>query len=298
MSTPGSDDNQGKGGGEEFKQNTGVRSLFSGGKNKIKKRQQADRLTRVRTDLTRLHGELYSEICKGMTTNLSMQKLGNMDMIYIARISDRLDNYIDKLVTSFNIHDIIASDIDSDIQSKIDGDRDLLDYSKTHCRKEKKEKCEELPGTALKKRKTFIPQVYHVLGDFGFFAHYLDFTELVNPIDRYSRYGEKTDKYDEWKARWLPSLYRKIDEYSREDKLAYLKKICLRIRRVQFMRSFEFVVCVDSIDHSLKKNIDYDSDDGYGSHDKILEFLDIVFNALQDDIRKRNERMGIETDQT
>ena len=115
---------------------------------------------------------------------------------------------------------------------------------------------------------------------FGLFSHYLDFPGVVN--------GTELDKYDEWKYRWLPSLYRKIDDYGREDKLAYLRKICLRIRRVQLY--------MDSIDHRLKNNIDYDSDDGYGSHDKIIEFLDIVFDALKDDIHRRSEKLSVSTD--
>lgn len=270
--------------------------VYSRVEKKNKKRQQDDRLSRVRIELTRLHGELYSEICKGVGTTLSRGKLGDMDMIYIARISDRLDEYIDKLVTSFNIHDIISSDLDSDIENRINENRGLLDYSKTHCRKGKNEKCFHLPVGYSLKQKSFIPQVYHILGDFGFFAYYLDFPELVNPIVRKNRFGTEKDKYEEWKLRWLPSLYMKIDDYSSEDKLAYLKKICLRIRRVQFMRSFEFVVCMDSIDHRLKNNIDYDSDDGYGSHDKIIEFLDSVFDALKDDIHRRSEKLGVSTD--
>ena len=89
--------------------------------------------------------------------------------------------------------------------------------------------------------KQFIPQLYHVHQDYGFFFEYLQFPAIIDTIPRLSCGDISRD----WAYR-LGSITG-VEEHQNGivGKKQLLKKMMLRIRRVQFLRELDVVCCLD-----------------------------------------------------
>ena len=154
-------------------------------------------------------------------------------------------------------------------------------FSKDFCSADpsnKRKRCVRLPGVNFEsnivdgkeenKIKNFIPQLYHILQDFGFFNYYLGLNtvnipnclknkrlnfDITNLIPKDSREKEKNRLVSRWAlflGRILQIKSQELDKESFTDFVGILIKV---IERVQFLRHFDEKCCVrDQIDDPHK----------------------------------------------
>lgn len=255
---------------------TGIAGLFS-------KRKRNTSRKREKQTLDSLKESLFAKICAPGPNSEFITKLRIMNNAYIEEISGELEEYIDRLVTSVGIDNLLGKDL----KGNMGDNTSIVNDLREHCHKDIQ--CVVLPGTAyFDQSLTFIPQIYHVLADYGFFYRYLEFPELVNSSNHFDKNGVKIPRYTYLSSRWSFRLANIMEAYSIQEKIEFLEKISFRIRRVQFMRSFELNICREGKEYpeGSRKRISYD---GFN------EFLSDVFDSLQEEIRLKRLRQTSES---
>ena len=89
--------------------------------------------------------------------------------------------------------------------------------------------------------KQFIPQLYHVHQDYGFFFEYLQFPAIIDTIPKMSC----SDISSEWSYDLGSIMKDEEHQNGIVGKKQLLKKMMLRIRRVQFLRELDVVCCLN-----------------------------------------------------
>lgn len=255
---------------------TSISGLFSKSKRNTSRKRE-------KKSLDSLKEGLFAKICAPGPNSEFITKLRIMNRAYIEEISGELEEYIDRLVTSVGIDDIMGKDL----KGNMGDDTSIINNLREHCHKDIQ--CVILPGTAyFNESNTFIPQIYHVLADYGFFYHYLEFPELVNSSNHFDKKGVKIPRYTYLSSRWSFRLADIMEAYNIQEKIEFLEKISFRIRRVQFMRSFELNICREGKEYAegSRERISYD---GFN------EFLSDVFDSLQEEIKSKRKRQTDES---
>ena len=187
-----------------------------------------------RKNLNDMHSDLYSRICDGKTSEFKNKLTANdSNSEYINKLADQLDAYVDKL--SFELQ---GGDIKWEEVVNFNTCDPKLSYN---CSKGSA-KCDFIPGGAYLKDtkgnnrppKSLIPQIYHVLQDYGFFWEYIGF----NNIDMSKSTGVVL-------ANWGFNLGQKLcSKRTDKRKIDFLKCIIHRAYRVLFLREFDVRCCL------------------------------------------------------
>ena len=185
-------------------------------------------------NLDNMKRKLFDKVCSGTDIDFK-EKMTKKDTSYIKSISSEIEQYIDLLANEIGNTDITTN---FKIKGCPEGKKkqcDMLGIGK--------ESCMIIPGyykTEKISNKQFIPQLYHVLQDYGFFFEYLQFPAIIDTIPRLSCGDISRD----WAYR-LGSITG-VEEHQNGivGKKQLLKKMMLRIRRVQFLREFDVVCCL------------------------------------------------------
>ena len=156
--------------------------------------------------LEKMKTKLYNKICTGEGPNIFYLSMKSHDEIYIKSLTSEIEEYIDLLSQTMNV----------------------VDNEKL---------CRKIPGFRTNENKRgLIPQVYHILQDYGFFAGYIGIDTISTklPIE------ELLD--------WLLDFGIEIGEnkvrYGKHQVIMFMDTMMLRMRRVQFLRSFETHCCL------------------------------------------------------
>lgn len=113
-------------------------------------------------------------------------------------------------------------------------------------------KCSVLPG--FKKKKSLVPQLYHILQDYGLF---FDMGIENNDTLSFKILRRKSN-------RWLIDIGEELG--MSVERVSFLRKIMIRVRRVQFLRSFDEKCC------KVKDE----------NHRFINDLLEDIYEALED----------------
>lgn len=146
-----------------------------------------------------------------------------------------------------------------------------------HCHKDTRKCARSLPGYYVKSknhhgdtRKAFIPHMYKVLQDYGFFHRYLGYDMIDEYVPLHTLTGIDWGVEIGYKLGTIPGF--NPDDKKRNE-IEHLNKMRTRIRRVQFLRAFDVRCC-------LNKEPDY-------SHAKFDNVLNDIYMALGKQLRKR-----------
>lgn len=213
-----------------------------------------------RNNLSSRKKKLFRKVCSGLDPNFTYE-MSAKNPIYIEELSNEIDEYIDTLVRANYNQSIDLMQFD-----KLEIIRDLV------CSPLMKKQCDHgsdvdngkgcvlIPGYYEQGGpKQFIPQLYHILQDYGFFLHYLEFPMMDEKLS----ITKVSSRWSLRLGRILGGINSKHQEYS------FITKMLLRLRRVQFMRAFDVKCCLDTI-----------SDD---NHKSFNDVLDDVYDTLLDD---------------
>ena len=114
----------------------------------------------------------------------------------------------------------------------------------------------ELPDHKIK--KSFIPQLYHLLQDYGLFLEYMD---IVNNDEKDKDMSLLRKNVNNW----LLNTGENMGRYSVRERVLRYREMMTNIRRVEFLRSFNTVCCKD------KKN----------KHEDMDIFLNEIYEAIE-----------------
>ena len=217
--------------------------------------------------------KLLRKVCSGRDPNFKTE-MTNKNPLYIEELSDEIDEYVDELVrTNYSTFiDLLGFDI-----PEITRDITCTSTLKNQCKLEgdmnNEKGCIRLPGyyENEKNAKQFIPQLYHILQDYGFFYHYLKFPMMDKKLTINQLTGIK---WGVKLGRILGGLGSPNDEYR------FITIMLLRCRRVQFLRSFDVKCCLQTTPD--------------GDHLTFDGVLENVYNVLLDersDIMKNNPHL-------
>lgn len=213
---------------------------------------------------------IYEAICSLGYDNFKT-KMEKKDDEFIDSLTLSIEALVDQL-------SMIMYDIDSSNWSNIPIiDPNNCTKLRHHCHKDTRKCARSLPGyyTKSKKqhgdpRKAFIPQMYKVLQDYGFFHRYLGY----NMIDEYVPFstldGIKWGIKIGYKLGTIPGVDR---EDKKKKEIEYLKTMRTRIRRVQFLRAFDVRCCLEK--------------EGDASHKKFDSILEKIYIALDEEMTRR-----------
>ena len=213
--------------------------------------------------LTTKKRKLFKKVCSGLDPNFKTE-MQRKNSNYIERLSDEIDDYIDSLVqTNYEKKTDLLQ------LGMLEIKRDLVctDLMKKQCDLESNmlndKGCVRLPGYYEKEDpKQFIPQLYHILQDYGFFYHYLEFPMMDEKLSN-SRIL----------ARWALNLGKILGRLnSSTNQYRFITVMLLRLRRVQFMRAFDVKCCLGSV-----------SDEGHMGFNGVLQD---VYDTLLDERAK------------
>ena len=213
---------------------------------------------------------IYEAICSLKYDDFKT-KMENKDDKFIDDLTLSIEVFVDQL--SMIMYDIDASNWDN---IPIIDRNDCVNLVHL-CRKDTMKCARSLPGyyaTSKKHhgdlRKAFIPQMYKILQDYGFFHRYLGY----NMIDKYVPLHILES--EDWTLEIGVSL-GKIQSINEEDEkrkqIEHLNKIKTRIRRVQFLRAFDVRCCLDK-----------ERDEGHQKFDGILED---IYQLLERELEER-----------
>ena len=223
-----------------------------------------------KNQVNELGRSIYEAICS-LTYDNFKTKMENKDDEFIDSLTLSIEVFVDQL--SMIMYDIDASNWDN---IPIIDQNDCVNLVHL-CRKDTMKCARSLPGyyaTSKKQhgdpRKAFIPQIYKILQDCGFFHRYLGY----NMIDKYVPLHTWQDIY--WGIKIGYGL-GKIQGINEEDKkrrrIEHLNKMKTRIRRVQFLRAFDVRCCLDK-----------ERDEGHQKFDGVLER---IYQALERALERR-----------
>ena len=214
---------------------------------------------------------IYEAICSLEYEDFKTRMEGK-DGEFIDSLTLSIETFVNYL--SMIMYDINDSDWD-DLPVINPNDCTKLSH---HCHKDTMRCARSLPGYYAKSnkqqhgdpRKAFIPQMYKVLQDYGFFHRYLGY----NMIDSYVPIGELEN------VNWGIKIGYKLGtipgtdpEDKKRNEIEHLNKMKTRIRRVQFLRAFDVRCCLEK-----------DPDSGHRRFDGTLE---IIYAALDIELSDR-----------
>lgn len=203
-------------------------------------------------DLEKMKNNLFNKICAGYgldTFHLSMKE---KDEKYIESLTKEIEEYIDLLTTSMGVNENTWDG--SHIQRQnVCGEYADHCFNGTTCRKIPAFRPDE-------KGRGFIPQMYHILQDYGFFLQYIGLDNISSKLP----ISELID--------WFIHFGRVIGQnemiYGKRAVLIFMDIMMIRVRRVQFLRSFETYCCL-----ALERPDD--------SHVPIDDALEKIYNAIR-----------------
>lgn len=179
--------------------------------------------------------KLFRKVCSGRDPNFKTE-MTNKNPLYIEELSDEIDEYVDELVrTNYSTFiDLLGFDI-----PEITRGITCTSTMKNQCKLEgdmiNEKGCIRLPGYYKnEKSKQFIPQLYHILQDYGFFYHYLEFPMMDKKLTN-----------TQILSRWSFKLGKIVGRVGApQDQFRFITIMLLRLRRVQFLRSFDVKCCL------------------------------------------------------
>lgn len=115
--------------------------------------------------------------------------------------------------------------------------------------------CKNLPDHENQKR--FIPQLYHLLQDYDLFGIHMS---IMNNDEKNSML-ELNEKIEVWKFRKI----RHFETYNPIERIDKYKELLVKIRRIQFLRSFDVKCCFN----------------GENNHPEMDKTLRQLFNTIQ-----------------
>lgn len=225
---------------------------------------KATEVNEKRKQVNDLGKSIYTAICSLNYENFK-ENMESKDPEFIDDLTKSIEVFIDQLV-------MVMYDTDrtnwTDIPLIQQVDCANLVH---HCHKDTMKCPRSIPGyyaTSKKQhgdpRKAFIPQMYKILQDYGFFHRYLGY----NMIDAYVTIKDlnSTD--------WALQIGVKIGEINDENqeirvrkRIQHINDMKTRIRRVQFLRAFDVRCCLEK-----------EPDSGHKQFDSVLQE---VYNALE-----------------
>lgn len=188
----------------------------------------------INYELDNMSKLLYDNVC--LQSEEFQQKMGKKDPEYIKLLSERIDAFTNKLVCDATSGRFSSWLIDFAFQCK-----QLKD---THCHTGNK--CQVLPGW-YKDKKAFLPHLYHILQDYGFFWDYIGFNNIDIKNDLFSLGSE-----------WQEKLTEKQEGMTVQEKKTHLSKLMVRVKRVKFLREFDVKCCLQKgqdSNHELFDNV-------------------------------------------
>lgn len=204
--------------------------------------------------------KLFRKVCSGLDPNFKSE-MSRKNPVYIEELSHEIDDYVDTLVRTNYTQNIDLMEFDI---GEIGRDIVCTPLMKQQCGHESDmigdKGCVRLPGYYEQEGpKQFIPQLYHILQDYGFFLNYLKFPMMDTKLSLL-----------EVSVRWSLKLGRILGGFnSKRQEYAFITKMLLRLRRVQFMRAFDVKCCLDTISNK--------------NHEPFDDVLQGVYDALLDE---------------
>lgn len=128
-------------------------------------------------------------------------------------------------------------------------------------------KCALLPDHDV--QKSFIPQLYHLLQDYGLFLEYM---EIMNNDEKDEDMSILIPLVDDW----LIDAGETFAQYRPREKIYRYKEMLKNIRRVEFLRSFNSICCKD------KKN----------KHEAMDALLKRIYGALERKVERLEKNYG------
>jgi len=215
--------------------------------------------------------KLFRKVCSGRDENFKIE-MTKKNPLYIEDLSDEIDEYVDELVmTNYSTFiDLLGFDV-SELRRDITCTYIMKNQCKLEGDKNNEEGCTRIPGYYEHENvKKFIPQLYHILQDYGFFYHYLEFPMM-----------DKKLKQWEILSRWSFKLGRIVQKRGTpQNKYRFITIILLRLRRVQFLRAFDVKCCLEKI-----------PDEDHLTFDKVLETVYDTLLVERSDIMKNNPHL-------
>ena len=206
--------------------------------------------------LTEMKKKLFMKVCAGTDPEFKTN-MKNKNSEYIESLSNEIDAYIDSLVqTNYKEKGTDYKEKGTDLlefsMSEIERDIMCTETMNNQCNLEKNinmindKACVRLPGY-YDKSKQFIPQLYHILQDYGFFYHYLKFPMMDEKLSN-----------NQILARWSLKLGEILGSKSLIGKQKLITVMLLRLRRVQFMRSLDIKCCLKYAAGNISDHVDFD----------------------------------------
>ena len=218
--------------------------------------------------LNRMKKNLFEKVCSGRDMGFKSGMV-NKNPDYIRELSLEIDRYTDALADSV----LEPGTLLSDLSRRDMGEMTSFcnEKSRAQCDMDKNslnsEGCGFLPGYYTGEPiKQFIPQLYHILQDYGFFHHYLNFTSIIDTRPRM--------KINKILSKWGIHLGRVLDGIdTNEGKIRCLDTMMARLRRVQFLRAFDSSCCMGGVITEESMNHDFFN----------IEILDTVYETLEEE---------------
>lgn len=207
--------------------------------------------------LEKMKNKLFNKICAGDgldTFHLSMKE---QDEKYIESLTGEIEDYVDLLSASMGVNENTWDG--SHIQRQgVCGEYTDHCFNETICRKIPGFRSDE-PG------RGFIPQMYHILQDYGFFMQYIGLDNISSKLPM----SELID----WFIHFGRVIGRNEIKYGKTPVLIFLDMMMIRMRRVQFLRSFETYCCL-GLERSDESHIPID--------DALEEIYQAVYRTKKD----------------
>ena len=178
--------------------------------------------------LGKMKTRLYNKICAGEGPNIFYSSMMSHDERYIKSLTSEIEEYIDLLSQTMNVVDNTWD------QSHMGRQGSCAKYI-DHCFSDKL--CRKIPGFRTDENKRgFIPQMYHILQDYGFFAGYIGIDNISTKLP--------IVELEDWYVEFGIEIGINYKEYGKRPVIVFMDMMMLRMRRVQFMRSFETHCCL------------------------------------------------------
>jgi len=168
--------------------------------------------------LEKMKTKLYNKICTGEGPNIFYLSMKSHDEIYIKSLTSEIEEYIDLLSQTMD-------------PSHMGRCTEYID----HCFSDKL--CGKIPGFRTNENKRgLIPQVYHILQDYGFFAGYIGIDTISTKLP--------IEELLDWMLDFGIEIGENKVRYGKHQVIMFMDMMMLRMRRVQFLRSFETHCCL------------------------------------------------------
>ena len=195
--------------------------------------------------LGKMGKKIFDKICKEGGLDEFQISMKDRDEEYIKFLIIEIEEYIDLLSLSMNI-------VDNTWSSNHIYRQDICSEHIDHCHNETR--CRKISGFRTEENpRGFIPQTYHILQDYGFFSSYLGIDNISSKMP--------LSELEDWYVDFGTEIGMNLYKYGKKPVIMFLDMMMGRLRRVQFLRSFETHCC-----NGLER-----ADDSHLPIDKALE---------------------------